>query len=202
MAIGGLFQKDVPISKVRDEELRKTRMDLQMARSQSRQTLDGLEQQKQTAWEKAVQEKSKDLRRSYLSEITTAGFKMQLERRVLDAVEGQIRLVSVVEAIKDFHRRQVQSPLLKKLVNLRLTDLDAAVQDIVRQGFYGDQVAGEITRRWGSGLPMEGSEEIQALERLIEQTQASAGEVGDAKAIAQQLNQKHNEMLESRPLQA
>lgn len=202
MALINLFQKNVPVSKVSDEDLRKTKMDLQMARSQSRQTMERLEQQKQTAWEKAIQEKNKDLRRSYLNEIATNGFKMQLERRVLDSVEGQIRLVSVVETIKDFMRRRVQSPLLNKLVNLRLTDLDKEVQNIVREGFTGDSMAAEIIQRWGTGFAMEGSEEIQELERLIDQVEANAPAGADVKEMAQQVNQKHNEILEKRTLPA
>lgn len=196
----GLFQKNVRVADVGEEELRKARMDLQMMRSTSRQNLVNLEEQKQAAWEKAMREKSKDLRRSYLNEIATAGFKVQLERRTMDTVEGQIRLVSVVEAVKDFQRRQVQSPLLKKLVTLRLGDLDSAVQDMVKQGFYGDQVAGEIIKRWGTGLATETSDEIQELERIIEQAQASSAPGTDVKEMAAQMNQKHNEMLDKRPL--
>ena len=200
MAVLGFFQKDVPVGKIRDEELRKTRMDLQMARNQSRQAMQDVEREKQALFEKAVKESSKDLRRSYLSQITTLGFKMQLERRMLEGVEGQMRIVSVVEAVKQFQRRQINSPLLDKLVKLRLTDLDSAMQDLVKQGFYGDQVASEIVQRWTTGFELEGSEDVQELEREIEQAQASMASGTDPATVARQLNEQHTEKLEKRPI--
>ena len=126
-----LFGQDVTINKIGADDLHDAHMDLQIARNKARQTLQNLEQQKQNAFEKATLEKNRDLRRSYLNEIVTAGFRMGLSRVALDAVEGQLRKVSVVEAIKDFQNQRIKSPLLDKLNKLRISSIDKAMEEIL-----------------------------------------------------------------------
>jgi hypothetical protein len=191
-----LFQSTVPLGRIKSEDLRRARVDLQVARNTSRQNLAKYEDQKAQLFAKAVAEKSKEMRTSYLSEIATLGFKIRLERAVLQGFERQLRLVSVAEAVKDFQNRKVQSPVLQKLANIRMADLEKALSDMLREGMTADEVTKEIVGRLEGGLPFEADQEIRELERLIEQAQATAGAEADLQALAQKINEEHNRMLE------
>ena len=195
------FSKGVSIKRITEDELVDARANLEMERSRSRQSLQRIEEQKQQTWAKAIEEVTIDLRRSYLGEISNLGFKTKLEKFQLQTIDGQIRLVSVVEAIKDFQRRQIQSPLLKKLVNVRLSDLDSNVRDIVRQGFTGDHVTDEIIRRWTAYAP-GASTEVTDLENIIERVQADVDPSASVAERAEKARQQHNDQLDNQALTA
>lgn len=187
-----LFSHGNVISRIKDEDLRDDKNQLERQQERSGRRIEEVEKSKADLFQQLLQAPQRSAKEVIASKIGALDLQVKLEQATLRRVTGQLKLIYIAEVVKGFQRRNVQSPVVQKLLDARLDDVDKVLTELVSDTKNVDSVTRELLGALGDSVP-QGDKDTQDLIKLAEQYQQQMP--NDPVAAAEAMRNDHNQKV-------
>ena len=165
--VSGLFHRGTVISKIKDEELRTDKIRLEMAQARGFKTIEEAENEKSTLFKQMLTYPDKARQEAVANRISAIDTKVRLEQGKLRQTASQLKMLYTVESIRGAQRGNVNSPVLRRLMNVRPEEVNKTMMDIVANTRGLDETMKVLLGDIGFAMP-ESDKDVQDLVKLVQ----------------------------------